>query len=137
MAEEPLPEDRPVADRRSSPDAGLSREHQANERTYLAWIRTGIAMMGFGAVIARLRFEGAVPSAPRLLHAAQLGVLFAGAGVVTVVLAIWRYYVVRRMLREGRYESWAQGPLLFGAAIALIGLVILYYLLERAPFSPP
>ena len=30
------------------------RDHLANERTYLAWLRTGMAMMGFGVVIAKL-----------------------------------------------------------------------------------
>lgn len=121
-----------------SQDADLSREHQANERTYLAWTRTGIAMMGFGALIARLRFEAApaVPST-RLLHASDLGLIFAGAGIATVILAVWRYYVVRRMLREGRYESWTYGPLLFAVGIVLMGLVILYYMLERAPFGLP
>ncbi len=29
------------------------REHQANERTFLAWLRTSIALIGFGFVIAR------------------------------------------------------------------------------------
>jgi hypothetical protein len=44
---------------------------------------------------------------------------------------------VRRMLREGRFESSLLGPVLFAGAIALLGVVILFYLLERAPFSPP
>jgi putative membrane protein len=38
------------------PDNKYVRDHLANERTYLAWIRTGIATMGFGVVIAKLRF---------------------------------------------------------------------------------
>ncbi len=29
------------------------REHQANERTFLAWLRTAIALIGFGFAIAR------------------------------------------------------------------------------------
>lgn len=31
------------------------RDHLANERTYLAWMRSAIALMGFGVLIARLR----------------------------------------------------------------------------------
>jgi uncharacterized membrane protein YidH (DUF202 family) len=30
-----------------------SREHLANERTFLAWIRTNIALMDFGFVIVK------------------------------------------------------------------------------------
>ncbi len=118
----------------SYPDADRSREHLANERTFLAWTRTGMAMMGFGVVIARLRFDSPpTPPSSRLLHAADLGLLFAGAGVATVVVSMWRYYGVRQMIRRGRYESWAYGPLLFGSGIVLMGLVILFYLLERLP----
>jgi inner membrane protein YidH len=29
-------------------------DHQANERTFLAWLRTAIALMGFGFVVANL-----------------------------------------------------------------------------------
>jgi putative membrane protein len=29
------------------------REHAANERTYLAWVRTGIAVVAFGFVIKK------------------------------------------------------------------------------------
>ena len=32
---------------------GRQREHQANERTFLAWLRTSLALIGFGFVIAR------------------------------------------------------------------------------------
>jgi putative membrane protein len=112
------------------PDADLSREHLANERTFLAWTRTGLAMMGFGALIARLSLDPAPPSPSlRPLLAVDLGLIFASAGVLTVVLSMWRYSSVRRMLREGRYESSLYGPLLFGAGLVILGLVILFYLL--------
>ncbi len=29
------------------------REHQANERTFLAWLRTSIALVGFGFALAK------------------------------------------------------------------------------------
>jgi hypothetical protein len=37
-------------------DDDRARDHLASERTYLAWTRTGRATMGFGVVIAKLRF---------------------------------------------------------------------------------
>jgi putative membrane protein len=129
----------PHSAERDNRDAEIARDHLANERTFLAWTRTGIAMMGFGVLIVRLRFEtgaGGAPSA-RLIHAADLGLLFAGSGVLVVLTSIWRYTAVRRMLRERRYESSVLGPVLFGAGIALLGVVILFYLLERLPFGLP
>jgi putative membrane protein len=35
------------------PPIDRQREHQANERTFLAWLRTSIALIGFGFAIAR------------------------------------------------------------------------------------
>jgi putative membrane protein len=41
------------------------RDHLANERTYLAWMRSAIALMGFGVLIARLRmFQPPLPRSP-------------------------------------------------------------------------
>jgi len=37
----------------ANPDANHAREHLANERTFLAWLRTGIAIVVFGFAIAR------------------------------------------------------------------------------------
>jgi putative membrane protein len=31
------------------------RDHLANERTYLSWMRSAIALMGFGVLIVRIR----------------------------------------------------------------------------------
>ncbi|MEB3325609.1 MAG: DUF202 domain-containing protein, partial [Cyanobacteriota bacterium] len=31
------------------------RDHLANERTYLAWMRSGISLVGFGVLIVRIR----------------------------------------------------------------------------------
>jgi inner membrane protein YidH len=133
---EPTP---PAPAERDNLDAEIARDHLANERTFLAWTRTGIAMLGFGVLIVRFRFETGPSGAPsaRLIHAADLGLLFAGSGVLVVLASIWRYAAVRRMLRERRFESSVVGPVLFGAGICLLGVVILFYLLERLPFGLP
>jgi putative membrane protein len=36
-----------------TPQVDRQREHQANERTFLAWLRTSVALIGFGFAIAR------------------------------------------------------------------------------------
>ncbi len=35
----------------------LVREHLANERTLLSWVRTGVSLISFGLVIERLRAQ--------------------------------------------------------------------------------
>src|SRR5271156_3896829 len=64
MAEDKEPRDNPAD----------PRIYFAAERTLLAWVRTGLTMMGFGFVVARfgffLRELAAVPGAPPLRNSA-------------------------------------------------------------------
>ena len=85
------------------------RLHQANERTMLAWLRTGIALMAFGFAIARfglfLRQLAAVGSvalhAPQGLGSAWLGGVLVALGMMTNVLATVRYGRVRHAIERG------------------------------------
>ena len=54
-----------------TPESTRTREHLANERTLLAWVRTAVALMGLGFVVARfglflrqLALERAAPPEP-------------------------------------------------------------------------
>ncbi|MFD8034708.1 YidH family protein [Streptomyces sp. NPDC059717] len=49
-----------------SPNAGSrAREHLANERTYLAWLRTGISVAALGVAVAKFApTEESTPSPP-------------------------------------------------------------------------
>ena len=71
------------------------REHLANERTFLAWIRASIALMGFGFVIVKfavfLRQASIIlaektPQLPRG-YSAQIGVGMVSLGAVVAALA--------------------------------------------------
>ena len=39
---------------RHVPDESRATEHLANERTFVAWVRTSIAVISFGFVVARV-----------------------------------------------------------------------------------
>lgn len=71
------------------------RDHLANERTYLAWTRTGISLLGFGVVIVRLRVLQP-PFLPRVGNSWKLGLLFSLVGLITVLLSTIHYFTVRR-----------------------------------------
>lgn len=66
--------------------AGLVLEHLANERTYLAWMRTAIALMGFGVVIVRLRIFNALLT-PYPGNGWKLALVFSLIGLVTVLFS--------------------------------------------------
>jgi putative membrane protein len=112
--------------------AVVSEEHRpdteaelANKRTYLAWLRTGLALVAAG-----LGAERILP-AEGIIWARQLiGVSLILAGVLTAGLARWRWRAVGRAMRAG-------GPIpqpilgyVVGAAIVLGGLATIVLLLR-------
>ncbi|MBI4783213.1 MAG: DUF202 domain-containing protein [Oscillatoriophycideae cyanobacterium NC_groundwater_1537_Pr4_S-0.65um_50_18] len=127
------------------PQIDRQREHQANERTFLAWLRTSIALIGFGFAIARfglfiqqLEFAlGQVP-APNGLNSESLGVTLVVIGILTIALATWRYNRVFWQIERGNYRPnrliiWATA-----AIVMILGLLSIPLLLLRnpAPNSP-
>jgi putative membrane protein len=103
-----------------------TRDHLANERTYLAWMRTAVSLMGFGVVILRLRAFHP-PSLPRPGFGWKLGLIFSLVGLLTVLLSTWQYFIVRRDIEEDTYEPADRWVILFSLAIALLGTGIIYF----------
>jgi putative membrane protein len=87
-----------------------ARDHLANERTFLAWVRTGAAIVVFGFAIGRFAI------AMRQLTAFQghpvrtaglsvwMGAASIVAGVVLVVAGLFRYRKTRVQLDAGTFE---------------------------------
>ncbi|MFB2916938.1 MULTISPECIES: YidH family protein [Aerosakkonema] len=102
------------------------REHLANERTYLAWMRTAIALMGFGVVIVRLRpFHP--PMLPQPGNGWKIGLVFSLVGLVTVLLSTQHYFVVRRDIDEDTYEPADRWVILLSMAVTLLGAGVIYF----------
>jgi putative membrane protein len=111
------------------------RDHLANERTYLAWLRTGMALLGLGFLAARWRIElGQVAPAamhPGWLRGSAVGLGFAILGLVTVVFATWRYVSVRRMIEECRFTPLGAGVVAISTAALILAIVVILYLLDQ------
>ncbi len=115
------------------------REHLANERTFLAWIRTALALMGFGVVIARLRWL--IPS-PSPVHSGTINVLTLGLmlsllGVATVVFALCHFLATRRALENDDYQPLGASIIAIGILIIIVGIGIVFYLLKSASIVAP
>ncbi len=89
-----------------------ARDHLANERTFLAWVRTGLGVVGLGVV-----FEKVVDGS---IGARIAGVVLALYGIAILIYALFRFSRVERALRAGRFPVAKRGPLLVG----LLGLVL-------------
>lgn len=80
----------------------------ANERTYLAYLRTALAFIAFGFVIARFslfarEFAGMLHGvAPQPGISSTFGSAMAVFGIGLAIFASWRYAQTDRGLRDGR-----------------------------------
>lgn len=110
-----------------------ARDHLANERTYLAWMRTAVAFMGFGIVIVKLRYL--TPPAQRYGLGWELGLVFAVAGLLMVLLATWHYFQVQNALENDTYEPEKRWIIACSFVVVLVGAGVLYYLFTASQVS--
>jgi putative membrane protein len=108
------------------------RTRLALERTLMAWVRTAVALIGFGFTIVQFfqrlsDIQGVAPAvrpqAPR-----QLGLALIGAGVLALFISAWQYRVVVRYLWSSPFrplagiESMTTAPII--ARTPLMAIVI-------------
>ncbi|MFQ4136938.1 YidH family protein [Nodosilinea sp. PGN35] len=108
-----------------------TRDHLANERTYLAWMRTGVALIGFGVLIARLRYLVS-PDVPGTGQGWLVGLALCCIGLITVILSTWHYFSVLDAIETDTYEPNRRWVILFSLIVTLLGAGVLYVL-----FSAP
>jgi putative membrane protein len=106
------------------------RSLQANERTLLAWIRTGLALMAFGFVIDRmalwLRYE--VHEDERI--SLVLGATAIASGAACQVIGAVRFVAMRRTLMGGGSPIVSvAGPIAVVVFVALLALALILFLL--------
>jgi putative membrane protein len=117
-------------------------DHAANERTFLAWVRTGIAAIAFGFVIEKFNlFLMAIGNGPvgDAAHRAQFpsgslghyeGLAFMFGGVAIVMLATIRFVRTTRLLDdpETHPASNVRTELILSAALMLLVTTYSIYL---------
>jgi putative membrane protein len=122
---------------KAKPVADL-RDYLAEERTFLAWIRTGIALMGFGFVVARFGIFGDEPHMTQHTLAGQpheLSLWFGAALIATG--ATVNLYSARRFMRlvgELNRDQFADRSLskqgvFMASFLALVGIAMTIYLI--------
>jgi len=112
-------------------------DHAANERTFLAWVRTAIAVMAFGFLVERfdllIAFEH-VTLGGRPVPRAGLGaggLWLMGAGLAVICLALIRFVrTSRRIDEDERHEGGGLGlDLALALTLLLAGSGLLAYLM--------
>jgi uncharacterized membrane protein YidH (DUF202 family) len=123
---------------RESKDRRNRRVHMANERTFLAWIRTSVAVMAFGFVVEKFSLfvkqmayyvgKEATPPAPG--YSSIIGILLVGLGMLMGVLAFIRYKKVERQIDEDTYTPSGILSVLLAISVIVIGMFLLLYLIH-------
>jgi len=116
-----------------------AREHLANERTLLAWIRTSIGIMAFGFVVVKfslfirqvsLLLGKNATVAPQHGYSSVIGILLVAIGAIVLFLSYVKYKRTEKQLNNESFES--SSTLIFSLTmiILLIGLLLISYLIE-------
>lgn len=119
------------------PDSHKCTEHLAVERTFLAWVRTSIAIISLGFVVAKFGVwlrELASRLDPQLpVHSTgmslPIGIGMMAFGGLLTVLAAWHCHAVHRAIEHGEVRANRRLILAVTVAVAVLaGLMIVYML---------
>jgi putative membrane protein len=112
------------------------RDYLAEERTFLAWIRTGIALMGFGFLVAHFGIFADEPTRSAYgLEPHQLSLWFGAAliaiGVTVNLFSARRYMRLVGELNRGQFvhHSLSKQGVVVALFLALLGIALAVYLL--------
>lgn len=103
-------------------------EHLANERTFLAWIRTAIAVMTLGVAINRfalflMEIHQVLPEVRHLAnrHIEKLGIGLVVLGIVMLTGATWHYLHVGRTIESETYRPASRTMVATAIVVMLMG----------------
>lgn len=116
--------------------------HLANERTFLAWIRTSVGLMAFGFVVVKfslfVRQISALIGKENLVqnrgYSAIVGIILVAVGMVTAVLSYIRYRKTKNQISQENYYHSTILLTVITAFIFLVSVLLIAYLIQSTRF---
>ena len=117
---------------------GNPNDHLANERTFLAWMRTSIGIMAFGFVVVKfslfVKQISLILGKENVIHSKGysgiVGIILVAVGTVTAVLSYIRYRRSEKQLNEGYYQHSSLLITVLTAFIFLVSVFLIVYLID-------
>ena len=108
-----------------------NRTHLANERTFLAWLRTGLTCMALGMAALQVLDEHEIGGIPltRVIAA-----LLVALGIWLVVLGRWRFRQAAIGIRDDTFTTRRRGFEVVVLAMTIVGLIALL-IVARSPLT--
>jgi putative membrane protein len=103
-------------------EGSAARDHLANERTFLAWFRTALGLVGLGVVVERIQLHGE-------LEAKLAGLSLIAFGAACMIYGVRRYLNVADHLSRGRFPQAKAGPIALSIAALVITVAAVIYLM--------
>lgn len=111
-------------------------EYLANERTFLAWVRTSISVIALGFVVSKfgLWLEEMSLISPQFAKirtgtSIPIGVGMMLFGGLLIILAAWRYHAVNRQIERGEVRADRGLIILITLLVVVLSVVMAAYLL--------
>ena len=112
----------------NSYNSNRTRDHLANERTYLAWTRTAIALIGFGLLVVSFGAQTPLANSPGRL----IGLLFCLAGLGTVGFATAHYFHIQHAIERDTFQPERRWILTCSLIIISLGAGVVWYVLSAS-----
>ena len=119
---------------------GNTTDHLANERTYLAWMRTSIGIMAFGFVVVKFSLFvkrisilfGDPVTVPNRGYSAIVGIVLVLIGTITTIFSYIRYRQSEKQIREGIYVHSTLLITIITVFILIVSILLIAYLITSA-----
>lgn len=109
---------------RGASDSRRTRDHLANERTFMAWMRTGFAVMALGLALAQFG-----PVADPEGRSVPAGISLIVAGAVVMGYGLTRYRRINTQIDEDHHVTGQRGREVTAAALVIVVAVVAAVLL--------
>lgn len=112
-------------------------DHLANERTMLAWIRTAIAIIGFGFLVVKfsmfLQQLGLLAGKKIVIkntYTDSIGILIVAVGIVCLLVSFIQFKITEKRLLNDTYRPSSKAMMILVVTLMVLGIILIWYLLK-------